>query len=173
MEGNSYDRLAAVLAHPFYNERIRPWGGRPKRDMMQVDEKGCFIWQGCFNSKGYACRGKLLVHRAAWAAFFGTIPAEHQIHHVCGDKRCINIDHLQCVTIEEHRAAEGRPLKLNADKVWRILELLERGWSRREIAEQFDIARHHVTAIKKGRVWKAVVDAFRRRGDGEVFLNAA
>lgn len=41
-------------------------------------------------------------HRLAWINAHGQIPDGLQVHHVCGQKLCVNVDHLQLVTIEEH-----------------------------------------------------------------------
>ena len=162
MEAQSFGANTGLLLHPFYKQEIGAWGGRPRRSMLEVDAKGCFIWQGCFNSKGYPTRGQMLAHRLAWIAFFGPIPDGRQIHHECGDKRCINIHHLRCLTPEEHRAIEGRPPKLDATKVRQILRLIVAGVPRRAVASQFGIARHYLTDIKKARVWKQVVGDFWR-----------
>lgn len=154
----------AVLENPFYKQDIGAWGDRPKRAMFAANENGCFIWQGCFNSKGYPCRGSMLVHRQAWIAFYGSIPAGWQCHHVCKDKRCINISHLRCLSEKDHRLVEGHPLKLDVEKVREILRLIADGVPRRVIAARFNIARHYVTDIKNGKAWKQVVGDFKREG---------
>jgi hypothetical protein len=154
--------VSTISSDPFYAQPLRPWGGRPERAMFNVNEEGCFIWQGCVNSKGYPCRGSMLVHRLAWISFFGPIPGGCQIHHICKDKRCINISHLECLTVADHREVEGRPLKLDEQKVRTILMLCDQGVPRRVIAAEFDIARHYVTDIRNGKAWKHVVREYRR-----------
>ncbi|MES2177835.1 MAG: HNH endonuclease [Gemmatimonadota bacterium] len=166
MENNDQDRRAELLAHPFYCNDIRAARGRPKRSMIQIDDGGCFVWQGCLTSKKYPCRGPL-VHRLAWAAFFGPIPHEYEIHHICRNKQCINIDHLQCLSIREHRLLGHRPLKLDAEKVLAILSLIVEGVPRREIAARFGIARHYVTDLKNGRAWKSLVQGFWKRQESQ------
>ena len=164
------DVVNTLLKHPFYLADIGKYRDRPRRPMIEVNEKGCFIWQGTSNSKGYPTRGVggALVHRMAWIAFNGAIPDGYEIHHACAgcpNKMCIRIDHLMCLSPEEHRLIEGRPLKLNPAKVREILLLVVAGVPRRVIAAQYDIKPHYVTEIKNAKVWKNVVrDFWRERG---------
>jgi hypothetical protein len=43
-----------------------------------------------------------LAHRQAWEDTFGPIPEGLDIHHRCGNKGCVNLDHLMAVTRAEH-----------------------------------------------------------------------
>ena len=154
--------VGELLAHPFYNEPLRPWGGKPWRSRIVVTATGCFEWQGAFNSKGYPSLGpKGLAHRLAWMAIVDDVPEGYELHHVCGQKSCTNVLHLQCLTPEEHAAIEGRPRKLNPQKVRVILAMLDAGATRSFVAQSFGISRTYVTDIKHGRSWKSVVMAYR------------
>ena len=43
-------------------------------------------------------------HRIAWKVVTGkSIPNNREVHHKCRNQRCINPDHLQIVTKEQHR----------------------------------------------------------------------
>lgn len=57
-------------------------------------------------ANGYArtptSEGRRLAHRAAWEKAHGPIPAGKQIHHVCGNRACINVDHLEVLEPAEH-----------------------------------------------------------------------
>ncbi len=44
----------------------------------------------------------LHAHRVAWAEAHGPIPDGMLVHHKCGDKSCVDVDHLQLVTPSEH-----------------------------------------------------------------------
>jgi hypothetical protein len=72
----------------------------------------CVLWQGAVQSKGYALiyvDGKrMLLHRHVYETEVGPIPPGRQIHHVCGNTRCINPDHLVALSPGEHRAAHGQ-----------------------------------------------------------------
>ena len=45
----------------------------------------------------------LLAHRVAWEQAHGAIPEGHQIHHLCENKACVNVEHLACLTPVEHK----------------------------------------------------------------------
>lgn len=60
------------------------------------------------NERGYARvssgeQGRhLYAHRAAWERTHGPIPEGMQIHHKCAVKACVNVDHLELVSIHDH-----------------------------------------------------------------------
>jgi hypothetical protein len=81
------------------------------------DENGCINWTGATATKhkyGVTSEGSqhrtVYVHRVVWEAVNGPIPitpppdgsSEWQIHHLCFNRLCGNIDHLQLVTEKEH-----------------------------------------------------------------------
>jgi hypothetical protein len=66
----------------------------------------CEEWQGALNSKGYGVRTiqgrRWLAHRAAYALEHGPLDPNVQLHHTCGNRRCINVAHLKPVSALEH-----------------------------------------------------------------------
>jgi hypothetical protein len=66
----------------------------------------CFRYMGGNNGKQYGrtyARGKNWgVHRLIYTIFFGPIPTEKEVHHLCGTRNCCNIAHLQLVTHREN-----------------------------------------------------------------------
>lgn len=90
---------------------------------IQVDLFGCHRWQGTLSLDGYARAGKDLAHRRGWEEANGPIPEHVQVHHTCGVRDCINIDHLRLIDRSEHarldhsftgRIARNRPPRLAA-----------------------------------------------------------
>lgn len=84
-------------------------------------ENGCIEWTGARYSTGYghiSWRGRdWSVHRAIWTATNGPIPngladdgSEWTIDHLCGNRLCVNVEHLDVVSrIENTRRAGGLP----------------------------------------------------------------
>lgn len=104
---------------------------RPLRDITDRLVLGidfgpdCWLWTGERNWAGY---GRVKVksvegvwkwiqaHRLAYELAVGPIPAGLQIDHLCGNRGCVNPDHLQPVTgyVNTHRS--NGPAALNARK---------------------------------------------------------
>lgn len=156
-----HEQTSHPTNHPFYSRTIKAWGGRPARPAFTRNSNGCLEWDGAVNSKGYPITGTGLVHRLAWDAINGPIPAGHDIHHLCRNKLCARIDHLACLTHDEHTFLERRPRKLTEELVREILRLFERGVPQTIIARDFGIDRSYVSRINRGEAWAHVVRAFR------------
>lgn len=68
----------------------------------------CLIWQGATQSRGYGCvaagvKGKTqLAHRAVYEERFGPIPAGMTIDHLCRNKLCLNVAHMEVVSRAEN-----------------------------------------------------------------------
>lgn len=74
----------------------------------------CLIWRGRPSAQGY---GRTTVdgevrpaHVAAWEAENGPVPEGHEIDHLCYQRMCVDLEHLECVSGDENRrrAAERR-----------------------------------------------------------------
>lgn len=70
-----------------------------------TSSRGCVEFSGCTNGVGYgmvglgpASSGKALVHRVVWQHFNGAIPDGLEVDHLCRNRRCCRLDHLDVVT---------------------------------------------------------------------------
>jgi hypothetical protein len=76
------------------------------------DKRGCWIWQRGLTSYGYSQLryggSPVLGHRFRWERDNGPVPEGEQLHHVCGDRRCVNPAHLELLTAAEHGALSAR-----------------------------------------------------------------
>lgn len=77
-------------------------------------EGGCWEWSAALDSDGYGMfwfSGKLvLAHRFAYEQFRKTISHGMTLDHLCRNRRCVNPDHLEEVTLAENL---GRGAKAN------------------------------------------------------------
>lgn len=44
----------------------------------------------------------MMFHRAVWEHRNGAIRDGHEINHLCNNRSCCNVDHLECITRTEH-----------------------------------------------------------------------
>lgn len=79
----------------------------PARFWAKVDwwGNGCWLWTGCTGG-GYGrfvFEGKVRqAHRVAYEAFIGPIPEGLQIDHLCRNRACVRVSHLEAVTQREN-----------------------------------------------------------------------
>jgi hypothetical protein len=96
MKGSLLDRLAAKI------------------DFTSSPD-GCWLWTATKAPTGYGqiARGGrrevLYAHRAIWELLIGPIPAGYQIDHLCSNRGCVNIDHLEPVTPLENTRRAPKP----------------------------------------------------------------
>lgn len=69
---------------------------------------GCWEWTGGLTGAGYGSFSvdgrNLYAHRYAYEALVpGGIPDQHELHHECENRKCVNPKHLTPVTVPEHR----------------------------------------------------------------------
>ena len=77
-------------------------------DKIAFCHSGCWEWVGSIGSNGYGNfrdeDSKMVsVHRFSYEFFNGrTIPAGMTVDHICGNRSCVNPDHLEVVTSREN-----------------------------------------------------------------------
>lgn len=73
---------------------------------LEVDERGCWLWTGRLNSKGYGwikVEGReIFVHRILYQVLFGCIPPELELDHLCRVPRCANPFHQEPISHREN-----------------------------------------------------------------------
>ena len=89
-----------------------------KLDAYSEWEGQCLVWTNHL-LRGYGRvvdKGRHWVaHRAAYSVHKGPIPEDHEIDHICGNRACINPDHLEAVTRSEHNRRETERRLLSWD----------------------------------------------------------
>lgn len=137
------------------------FAAKPIADRVVVEDRGyetpCHIWTGGTNSQGYPNRtvGKvgISVHRAVYEEAHGKLPTRIDVHHLCEQKRCIRLDHLEARSRRSHmrehlgrECAEEALLRIlrEAGEPLRLREVRRRGAPHLNYAVQ--------TAMRRGLV---------------------
>lgn len=75
---------------------------------------GCIEWIGARNQKGYGVfhleqRRNVFAHRYAFQVVNGPVPAGMELDHLCCNRECVNVAHLEPVSHSENlRRARAR-----------------------------------------------------------------
>lgn len=130
---------------------------------------GCWQWQGALHNDGYAAWNvggrQVKVHRASYLLSVGPIPKNRFVVHTCGNRACVNPDHLKLVThkgLYQHNLEHGHVARgerngfatLTAKKVRRIKRLAASGrHTHRRIGEMVGCHQSNVSRIVAGLYW--------------------
>lgn len=130
-------------------------------DNYRVDRRtGCWLFLGSLHHRdGYGmlrCGGRMMqAHRVSYEARVGPIPAGLVIDHVCGNRACVNPEHLEPVTVTENNR-RGRGTKLDPERVREIRRLAEHGAAIREMARLYGVSPITVKLVVERRTWTDV-----------------
>lgn len=130
----------------------------------------CIEWPYFKNADGYGkkmFKGKVkMAHRLAWEEVFGPIPEGMCVCHACDNRGCVNPEHLFLGTHKDNMAdmaSKGRSrvslgqnnpnVKLTEKEV---LSIREDGRTQKEIAEEYNVSRQLVGAIKRNELWRSL-----------------
>ena len=130
---------------------------------------GCWDWIGSLHNDRYAAWNtggrQIKVHRASYLLSVGPIPKKRFVVHSCGNRKCVNPDHLKLVThkglyqhnLERGDVARGERngfAKLTAKKVRRIRQLAATGkYTHRQIGDMLGCHQCNVTRIVNRNYW--------------------
>ena len=138
-----------------------------------VDERGCWIWQGARNPKGYGIlrtttlgggKRNVMTHRASFMVHRGPIPDGMLVLHECDNPSCVNPDHLRVGTANDNTQdmiAKGRAklvtrAKVSPEQVREIRTMRERGMMTKDIGERFGVSGSTVTNICNRDTWRSI-----------------
>jgi hypothetical protein len=126
---------------------------KPSVPPYEVDERtGCWNWRGKLDKDGYPSKRQ---HRRFYESKHGPIPEGLTIDHRCENRRCVNPDHLEPLTLTEN-CRRGKQTKLTVEQVARIKADPRHP---RDIAPDYGVHKATIYDIKKGRWWREVEPA--------------
>lgn len=120
-------------------------------------EDGCFIpLSHQTNQDGYfrktwntgADRVAEMFHRFIWRAKRGEIPEGYEINHLCGNRACQNVDHMECIDGTVHA------VKTNKERYSHIHEKAYKEWKRTNCKPSFLAKTYGWAAYGWVRKWK-------------------
>lgn len=120
--------------------RTKPTG-RPRTPVMDriwakivVHPLGCWEYQGHLIKGGYGMISlggrpgrRALVHRIMYRDWFGSIPGDLTLDHLCFNTRCCNPNHLEPVTRSENTKRQWRAGRADAGKTQLLRTHCKRG----------------------------------------------
>jgi hypothetical protein len=89
---------------------------------VEVVESGCWEWRGRIEKNGYARfydgEKRIPVHRWMYREVVGElgVPPDMTIDHICGNRKCVNPQHLEQVSMRENLMRGNTPARKNAEK---------------------------------------------------------
>jgi len=153
-----------------WREWAEDWPARFRQYLSAPDSKGCIVWTGQRNEKGYGVGSKrntqVLAHRIAYELANGSEPGEMQVCHHCDNPPCCNPEHLFLGTAKDNAAdmcAKGRQsrkpsvfgeshhkAKLTIEDVLAIRSSSD---GCRKLAAKYGVSSTHITRIRSGKCW--------------------
>lgn len=127
----------------------------PVLERYQADSAtGCWEWSGQRDSAGYGrCKPgggdarSVMAHRVFYTHHVGAIPEGLDIHHRCGNKGCVNPEHLEPLTRAENvRVLHGHTI-LNWEQADEIREAMD------DLCEKYGVRPRTLAAIGERRIW--------------------
>jgi hypothetical protein len=125
----------------------------PFDERYEVMPDGCWRWTGYRNPKGYGVvrsGGRVrFAHVVAYEMRNGPVPDGLEIDHLCGNRACVNPDHLEAVTHAEN-IRRSRVTRLSGADVAAIRESDE---DRQTLARRYGVTREYVREIQAFESW--------------------
>jgi len=128
-----------------------------EKKYYEIDKKTqCWNWLGAISKYGYAIikrNGKTQhASRYFYEQMIGKIPEKMTIDHLCYNKACVNVDHLEVVTSVEN-CRRRQNTKLNKEKVIKIRKLYNKGIKQMVLAKMFNVCQGHISDVVNNQRW--------------------
>lgn len=141
-----------------------------KLENFSISPTGCWIWKGNKTHDGYGrvriAGKKRRAHIVSFEECFGKVPEGRMVCHKCGNRLCMNPDHLYAGTGKDNYAdmvahgnsnrpcGESHPkAKLTEDEA---REIRTSPLSTRALAKIYGLGKSTIQQIKAGKIWRSI-----------------
>ena len=107
-----------------------------------------------YEGKGRA--PKIMYHRYVWEQHHGAIPEGYEIDHMCHNRACCNIEHLQCIPGTEHTIKHDKTRYADRQEVAKEYWLSNPDITGTALGEKLGVS--FGAACKWIRKWKKLID---------------
>jgi hypothetical protein len=104
-------------------------------EKVEADERGCWVWRGTRNNRGYGMfyvgpgKSPMLAHRWAFLRWNDAIPDGLELDHLCRNRACANPWHVEPVTRSTNLLRGLRSVNATSDPS--LLRRAREGYARR------------------------------------------
>lgn len=126
-----------------------------------VEDRGystpCHMWARTRSVGGYGRtaegpRRSVAAHVVYYERAHGPIADGLELDHLCGQRACVNVDHLEAVTHAEN-VRRGKLTKLTALQIVAIRAVPRSRGSGRALAVEFGVSPTTISDIRNGKTW--------------------
>jgi hypothetical protein len=121
-------------------------------------ETPCWVWLWHTTASGYGWFQNRLAHGVFWERENGPVPSGRQLDHLCRNRACIRVDHMEIVTNAENQR-RGLNAKLTEANVREIKRRLAMRETQHALAAEFGVSQGLIGHIATGRAWADVTAA--------------
>jgi len=134
-----------------------------KQERYRVNEERtyngtpCWEWLLAISKYGYGIDyingNNVRAHIASWERVNGKVPENHDLDHLCRNRRCINPDHLEPVT-RAVNIQRGNGAKLNAETVREIRQRYADGnITLKQLEDEYGVSDSAIGSMIRGKSW--------------------
>lgn len=112
-------------------ERVRPEPVTAEsrfKAKIHIGPIDCWLWQGKIDKDGFpkfmVDRKDCFVHRWAYQQYVGPLPEKSRLTQVCGDKTCVNPEHLQMELLHQDAKRFQAKYEILENGCWQWLDAL-------------------------------------------------